>query len=47
MNSDRGQKFTDRNILGKTTISRIIGMNVFINKASGLIAGLQCIYNFS
>lgn len=44
LTSDRGQRFTDRNILGKSTTTKLIGMHVFISKATGLICGIQSIY---
>ena len=46
MSSDKGQRFTDRNILGKTNLnSKITGITVFVDKALGVICGLQCTYN--
>lgn len=45
MASDKGQRFTDRNILGKTNLmTKITGMTVFLDKELGVIAGVQCIY---
>lgn len=44
MTSDRGQRFTDRAILGKSTATRLIGLNVFLNKTTGLVCGIQSIY---
>jgi hypothetical protein len=44
MTSDRGQRFTDRSILGKTTNTKLVGVNVFINKTMGVICGIQSIY---
>lgn len=40
----KGQRFTDRNIIGKTTDSRIIGVKVWTEKNSFAIEGIQCIY---
>ena len=46
MASDKGQRFTDRNILGKSNLtSRITGFNVFIDKELRVIAGVQCVYD--
>lgn len=44
MTSEKGQRFTDRNILGKATNTRLIGANVFVHKALNFISGLQSIY---
>jgi len=45
MSSAKGQRFTDRNILGKSNLSsKIIGIKVYIDKSSNLIAGLQLTY---
>lgn len=44
MTSDKGQRFTDRNILGKATNTKLIGFNVFIHKTLNFISGLQSIY---
>jgi hypothetical protein len=41
--SDRGQRFTDRSILGKATNTKLVGVNVFISKTMGLICGIQSI----
>lgn len=44
MTSDRGQRFTDRSVLGKHTNTKVVGVNVFINKATGLLCGIQSVY---
>lgn len=44
MTSDKGQRFTDRNILGKSTNTKLVGVNVFVNKTGGFISGVQSIY---
>jgi hypothetical protein len=44
MTSDRGQRFTDRSILGKNTNTKVIGFSVYINKTTNLICGVQSIY---
>lgn len=44
--SPKGQRFTDRIILGKSNLSaRITGMKVFIERMSGLIGGVQVYYD--
>ena len=46
MASEKGQRFTDRNILGKSNLtSRITGFNVFIDRELQVIAGVQCVYD--
>jgi hypothetical protein len=46
MTSEKGQRFTDRNILGKKNLkSKIIGLILFINNQTGVIGGIQAIYN--
>ncbi len=46
MTSDKGQRFTDRNILGKKNLhSKMVGLTVFINNQTGAIGGLQAIYH--
>ena len=40
----QGQKFTDRNIIGKTNDCKIIGVKVWAEKSSFAINGIQCIY---
>lgn len=40
----QGQKFTDRNILGKTTDCKIIGVKVWAEKNTFAINGIQCTY---
>lgn len=45
MTSDKGQRFTDRNILGKKNLkSKIIGLTLFINNQTEAIGGIQAIY---
>ncbi len=45
ISSDKGQRFTDGNILGKTNMgTKITGMTVFMDKELGVICGLQCTY---
>ena len=44
--SPKGQRFTDRIILGKSNLSaKITGLKAFIERSSGLIGGIQVIYN--
>jgi hypothetical protein len=44
--SAKGQRFTDRNILGKSNLtSKIVGVRVYLDRGSGLIAGIQCSYS--
>lgn len=46
MSSEKGQRFTDRNILGKSNLNtKITGMTVYIDKENGVICGLQCTYS--
>ena len=41
----KGQRFTDRNIIGKTNLtSKIIAIKVYVDKSCDLIAGIQCTY---
>jgi len=45
MPSAKGQRFTDRNVLGKSNLtSRITGIKVFFERVSGIIGGLQITY---
>ena len=45
MLSAKGQRFTDRNVLGKNNLSsKIIAFKVYIDKSCDLIAGIQCTY---
>lgn len=45
--SAAGQRFTDRNMLGKSSLlTKLTGIKVFIDRAHGCIAGIQCIYNY-
>jgi hypothetical protein len=45
MLSAKGQRFTDRNIVGKTNLtSKIIAIKVYVDKSCELIAGIQCTY---
>lgn len=44
--SGKGQRFTDRNLLGKSNLTaKITGMKVYIERISGLIGGIQIIYD--
>ena len=46
MMSDKGQRFTDRNILGKNNLnSKIIGMHVYLDKITNTICGFQVLYS--
>jgi hypothetical protein len=46
MPSSKGQRFTDRNILGKTNLNaKIIRVKVYLDKNANCIAGIQCIYS--
>jgi hypothetical protein len=46
LSSAKGQRFTDRNLLGKSNLSsKIIGLRVYFDRISGLIGGLQVTYN--
>ena len=42
--TSQGQKFTDRNILGKTTDCKIVGVKVWAEKSTFAINGIQCTY---
>ena len=43
--SAKGQRFTDRNVLGKGSLStRIVGIKIYIDRSNTLIAGIQCTY---
>lgn len=43
--SGKGQRFTDRTLLGKSNLSaKIVGVKVFIERISGLIGGIQVFY---
>lgn len=45
MTSVKGQRFTDRNLLGKTNLmTKITSLTVYIKADIGVIAGMQCIY---
>ncbi len=44
--SEKGSRFTDRNLLGKSNLhTLIIGVNVFVDKSTDLIAGFQFTYS--
>eukprot|EP00919_Chromeraceae_sp_WS-2016_P000281 GHVR01000697.1.p1 GENE.GHVR01000697.1~~GHVR01000697.1.p1 ORF type:complete len:102 (-),score=2.53 GHVR01000697.1:250-555(-) len=44
--TEKGQRFTDRIMLGKSNLMvKITGMTVYINQSRNSISGLQCIYN--
>jgi hypothetical protein len=46
MTSEKGQRFTDRNIIGKKNLhTKIHSFTVFINSQTGAIGGLQATYN--
>lgn len=48
MTSDKGQRFTDRNILGKNNLhSKMTGLTIFINCQTKAISGVQATYNYS
>ena len=45
MPSPKGQRFTDRNVLGKSNLnSKIVGIKVYLDKLTNLIAGIQLTY---
>ena len=44
--SSKGQRFTDRLLLGKSNLTaKITGIRAFLDKDSDLIAGIQCTYS--
>lgn len=44
--TDKGQRFTDRNILGKTNLmTKMTGLTVFTNCQTKAISGVQATYN--
>lgn len=44
--SGKGQRFTDRLVLGKTNLTaKITGLKVYLDTGLNLIAGLQCTYS--
>ena len=44
--SMKGQRFTDRTILGKHNLSsKITGVRVYLDRDTELPAGIQCFYN--
>ena len=44
--SSKGQRFTDRLVLGKNNLTaKITGLKIYLDKQTNLIAGLQCIYS--
>lgn len=46
LTSDKGQRFTDRNILGKNNLlTKMTGLTIFINVQTKAISGVQAIYN--
>lgn len=47
MATDRGVKFTDRNVLGQNFNTKIIGMKVWADKVTFGLCGLQCIYKIN
>ena len=45
MASDKGQRFTDRNILGKNKLNtKITGLLVYLNSKENKICGIQATY---
>ena len=45
MLSSKGQRFTDRTVLGKQNLtSKIISVKVYLDRSCELIAGIQCSY---
>lgn len=46
MTSEKGQRFTDRNILGKKNLhSKIVGFTAYIHNQTGVIGGVHAIYS--
>ena len=45
--SDKGSRFTDRNILGRNFTSKVVGMKVWTEKSTFQICGIQCIYKIN
>jgi hypothetical protein len=45
--SQKGERFTDRSILGKTNNLRIVGLKVWTEKNSNAICGIQCRYKIN
>jgi len=45
MLSVKGQRFTDRNVIGKSNLNtKVIAIKVYLDKGNNLIAGLQLTY---
>ena len=42
--TEKGQRFTDRAVIGKVSNSRIITVKVWTEKSTFAICGIQCIY---
>jgi|JI10StandDraft_1071094.scaffolds.fasta_scaffold2459288_1 hypothetical protein len=42
--TDKGQRFTDRAVIGKVSGSRIVMVKVWTEKSSFAICGIQCFY---
>ena len=42
--TEKGQRFTDRSIIGKVSNSRITAVKVWTEKNSFAICGIQCFY---
>ena len=40
----KGERFTDRTVIGKTTDLKIVGVKVWTEKNTFAINGIQCIY---
>jgi hypothetical protein len=46
MATSKGQRFTDRNILGKANLnSKVTGIKIYLDKVKNVICGIQCTYN--
>lgn len=45
MTSEKGQRFTDRSILGKNKLNtKIMGFLIYLNPKEGIICGIQATY---
>ena len=42
--TEKGQRFTDRSVIGKVSNSRIVTVKVWTEKSSFAICGIQCFY---
>ena len=46
MSSSKGQRFTDRTVLGKNNLNaKIIGVKVYLDRMNSLIAGINVTYS--